>query len=86
MTADNPKNMVDLFTKGGIGAIAIILLYILFHFGDLYYTKIEQMNKQLLSIRIELAKIQSTLINKDEISNLIDQKINVHEIKYHGGK
>ena len=44
------------------------------------------MNKELLSIRVELAKIQSTLLSKDDISSMIDDKINLHEVKFHNNK
>ena len=45
----NTKNYFDLATKGGI---ALILLYIIVHFGNMYYLKIEEMNRELLSIRV----------------------------------
>lgn len=76
----NHKNYIDLIAKGGI---SIILLYIIIHFGNLYYEKIEQVNKELLSIRVELAKIQSSIIDKEYINRIIQEKINLHEAKYH---
>lgn len=74
------KNYIDLIAKGGI---SIILLYIIIHFGNLYYEKIEEVNKELLSIRVELAKIQSSIIDKEDINRIIQEKINLHEAKYH---
>lgn len=76
----NHKNYIDLIAKGGI---SIILLYIIIHFGNLYYEKIEEVNKELLSIRVELAKIQSSIIDKEDINRIIQEKINLHEAKYH---
>ena len=76
----NHKNYIDLIAKGGI---SIILLYIIIHFGNLYYQKIEEVNKELLSIRVELAKIQSSIIDKEDINRIIQEKINLHEAKYH---
>ena len=63
------KNYIDLIAKGGV---SIILLYIIIHFGNLYYEKIEEVNKELLSIRVELTKIQSTIINKEDIISIIE--------------
>ena len=45
--------------------------------------KITMMQKDLIEIRIELTKIQSTLLSKDDIQGMIDQKMTLHEANYH---
>ena len=67
------KNIIQLITKtGAIG----ILAYIIIFFGGQYMEKITTIQKDLIQIRIELTKIQSTLLSKDDIQEMIDSKMN----------
>lgn len=74
------NKIIELITKtGAIG----ILAYIIIFFGGQYMEKITMMQKDLIEIRIELTKIQSTLLSKDDIQSMINDKMNYHEAKYH---
>ena len=71
----NHKNLIEIITKtGAIG----ILAYIIIFFGGQYMEKITMMQKDLIQIRIELTKIQSTLLSKDDIQGMINQKMDLH--------
>lgn len=69
---NNHKNLLEIITKtGAIGILAYIIIY----FGGAYLTKISEMQKDLIQIRIELTKIQTTLLSKDDITTMINQKM-----------
>lgn len=79
---ENPthKTIIQLIAKtGAIG----ILAYIIIFFGGQYMQKMTMMQKDLIQIRIELTKIQATLLSKDDIQDMINSKMNYHEAKYH---
>ena len=76
----NHKNLIEIITKtGAIG----ILAYIIIFFGGQYMEKITMMQKDLIQIRIELTKIQSTLLSKDDIQGMINQKMDLHQASFH---
>ena len=80
METPTHKNIIELIAKtGAIG----ILAYIIIFFGGQYMEKITMMQKDLIQIRIELTKIQATLLSKDDIQDMINSKMNYHEAKYH---
>ena len=80
METPTHKNIIELIAKtGAIG----ILAYIIIFFGGHYMEKITMMQKDLIQIRIELTKIQATLLSKDDIQDMINSKMNYHEAKYH---
>lgn len=80
METPTHKNIIELIAKtGAIG----ILAYIIIFFGGQYMEKITMMQKDLIQIRIELTKIQATLLSKDDIQEMINSKMNYHEAKYH---
>lgn len=77
---NNHKNLLEIITKtGAIGILAYIIIY----FGGAYLTKISEMQKDLIQIRIELTKIQTTLLSKDDIQAMINQKMQLHEASFH---
>lgn len=77
---NNHKNLLEIITKtGAIGILAYIIIY----FGGAYLTKISEMQKDLIQIRIELTKIQTTLLSKDDITTMINQKMQLHEASFH---
>lgn len=81
METPTHKNIIELIAKtGAIG----ILAYIIIFFGGQYMEKITMMQKDLIQIRIELTKIQATLLSKDDIQDMINSKMNYHQAKYHG--
>lgn len=57
----NYKNVIELITKGGITAV---LAFIIFYFGGAFLSSMQEMQKDLSSIRIELVKIQSSIVTQ----------------------
>lgn len=74
------KSVIDLVTKGGITAI---LAFIIIYFGGQFLQNQNEMQKELASIRVQLVKIQSSLLTEDKVKEMIDDKIKVIELKYH---
>lgn len=74
------KNLIEIITKGGIIGI---LAYIILYFGTSYMSTMSEMQKDLIQIRIELTKIQTTLLSKDDIQGMINNKMQIHEAHYH---
>lgn len=66
------KNLIEIITKGGIIGI---LAYIILYFGTSYMSTMSEMQKDLIQIRIELTKIQTTLLSKDDIQGMINNKM-----------
>ena len=83
MTMDN-KSILQLLKQGGISAA---LIAILLYFGTALYTKLSELQKDVISIRIELTQMQSTLINREDVQTLVDKKIDAKvrelQLKYH---
>ena len=74
------KNLIEIITKtGAIGVLAYIIVF----FGSAYLTKITELQRQLLQIRIQLTKIQSSLLSKEDVESMIDNKFQIHEAKFH---
>jgi len=63
-----------------------ILIIILLYFGNLYLTKIEKVESELLSIRIELNKLQMQLVPANELKEEMKSLIKIHEKIYHNQK
>ena len=74
-TAPMHKNLIEIITKGGIIGI---LAYIILYFGTSYMSTMSEMQKDLIQIRIELTKIQTTLLSKDDIQGMINTKMELH--------
>ena len=76
------KGIMDIFSKGGVVAA---LLAIVFYFGNIFVNNIADIQKELAGIKIELVKIQTSIITEQHIEKLIDDKIRLVEMKYHPG-
>lgn len=63
-----------------------ILFIILLYFGNLYLTKIEKIESELLSIRIELNKLQLQLVPANELKEEMKELIKTHERIFHNQK
>lgn len=63
-----------------------ILIIILFYFGNIYLTKIEKIETELLSIRLELNKLQMQLVPANELQQEMKSLIKIHEKIYHNQK
>ena len=66
------KGIIDLCTKGGITAV---LLFILLYFGNSFLSSLHEMQKDLASIRVEIAKVQTTILTPQQVEKMIDDKI-----------
>ena len=62
------------------------LVVILLYFGNIYLTKIEKIETELLSIRLELNKLQVQLIPANELQQEMKELIKTHERIYHNQK
>ena len=77
------KNIVELATKGGITAI---LAFIIFFFGNQFLTSISAIQRDLASIRVQIVKIQASILTEEQIQRKIDEKLKLMEYKYHGAE
>ena len=90
----NIKSIVELLTKGGIISV---LVFIIFYFGSQFLTSIQQVQKELASIRIQITKVQVKILtpeivekmirdktlSREDVEKIIDQKIKILEYHYH---
>ena len=74
------NTILELCSKGGVAAV---LLFILLYFGNSFLSSQQEMQKDLANIRVELAKIQATIIPPSQIEKMIDDKIKILEYHYH---
>lgn len=63
-----------------------ILIVILLYFGNIYLTKIEKIETELLSIRLELNKLQIQLVPASELKKEMRELIKTHERIFHNQK
>ena len=68
----NSKNLIEIITKGGISAV---LLVIILYFGGTFLRTMQEMQKDLASIRIEIAKVQTAILTPEQVEKMIDAKI-----------
>lgn len=76
----NSKNIIEIITKGGISAV---LLVIILYFGGTFLRTMQEMQKDLASIRIEIAKVQTAILTPEQVEKMIDAKIKLLEYKFH---
>ena len=76
----NSKNIIEIITKGGISAV---LLVIILYFGGTFLRTMQEMQKDLASIRIEIAKVQTAILTPEQVEKMIDAKIKLLEYHYH---
>lgn len=74
------KTILTLLKEGGISAA---LIAVLIYFGTLFVNSVSDIQKDLNSIRLELVKIQTTLITEEKVEKMIDDKIEKTVLKYH---
>lgn len=74
------KTILTLLKEGGISAA---LIAVLIYFGTLFVNSVSDIQKDLNSIRLELVKIQTTLITEEKVEKMIDDKIERTVLKYH---
>lgn len=80
-TTTNAKSIIELISKGGITAV---LTFIVIYFGGSFLNSMQQMQKDLSSIRVQLVKIQSSIITQQHVEKMIQEKIKLLQYKYHG--
>lgn len=74
------KGIIELCTKGGITAV---LLFILLYFGNSFLSSLHEMQKDLASIRVQIAKVQTTILTPQQVEKMIDDKIKLVEYRFH---
>ena len=75
------KNFTEMLTKGGISAV---LLIIILYFGGTFLSTMQEMQKDLASIRCQIAKVQATILTPQQVEKMIQAKIKLLEYKFHG--
>ena len=73
-------NLVELVTKGGITAV---LLVIILYFGGTFLRTMQEMQKDLAQIRVQIVKVQSAILSPEQVEKMIDAKIKLLEYKFH---
>ena len=74
------SSLLDIFKQYGLNSVLIILLLF---FMTNFNTQLEQIKKDLVSIKISLTEIQSKYIDKDTVREMIDNQIQKHIEHYH---
>lgn len=77
------KTILTLLKEGGISAA---LIAVLIWFGTLFVNSIGDIQKDLSSIRLELVKIQSSLMTEERVEKIVDERIEKTILKYHHDK
>lgn len=79
----NLNSVIEIVKKSSPTAV---LIAILLYFGNLYLTKIEKIETELLSIRLELKEFQLQLIPASQLQSEMKELIKTHERIYHNQK
>lgn len=77
---ETTKNIIDTFAKSGISGL---LIFVIIFFGSRFVQKLTVIQTDLEKIKIELVKVQNTIIDRGEIEKMIENAINLHEAKKH---
>lgn len=77
------NKILQLFKQYGLNSVLIVLLIF---FMTNFNSQLEEIKKDLVSIKISLTEIQSKYIDKDTVREMIDNAIQKHEAKYHNVK
>ena len=80
METPTNKTILALLKEGGISAA---LIAVLIYFGTLFVNSVSDIQKDLNSIRLELVKIQSSLLTEQRVEKIVDEKIEKTILKYH---
>ena len=79
----NSKEFIEYLTKGGISAA---LLFIVCYFGNIFLQNLQNMQKDLSAIRIQITKVQANILTPQQVEKMIDNKIKILEYHYHNKK
>ena len=74
------NKVLQIFKQYGLNSVLIVLLLF---FMTNFNSQLEQIKKDLVSIKISLTEIQSKYIDKDTVREMIDNAIEKHQAKYH---
>ena len=77
------KTVLTLLKEGGLSAA---LIAILLYFGSVFVNSVTDIQKDLNSIRMELVKIQSSLMTEERVEKIVDERIEKTVLKYHHDK
>lgn len=84
------QSFIDIIkSNGAVGVIAILLFY----FGNTFNSSLNEFNnrltditKEIVEIKIQLASMRATYIDKDETRKIVEQAFNKHIQQYHNNK
>ena len=74
------KSILSILKDGGVSAA---LIAILLYFGSQFLTSISSIQTDLANIKMQLVKIQASIITQEKIQKIVDQKIEKTVLKYH---
>lgn len=61
--------------------VVSILIALLGYFGQLQYSKLSEIEKSLLELKIEVVKMQTTMIDRDMVIQIVHDELEKHGIK-----
>lgn len=77
------QNLLQIF-KGQ--SLTAILGALIFYFGSSYTDALAQIQKEVIEIKVELARINEKYAQKQQVRNMIDQAIDKHVNLLHAQK
>lgn len=80
METNQTKGILEVFAKNGIAGLLIFVLVI---FGLKFIEKLSEIQTDLQQIKIEMIKVQNSIVDKAEIEKMIADKIEIHEARHH---
>jgi ABC-type arginine transport system permease subunit len=69
---ENINKLTEMITRGGVAAV---LLVIVLYFGNTFIISMTEMQKELATIRVEIQKLQDSVITTATVEKMIDEKI-----------
>ncbi len=61
--------------------VVSILIGLLGYFGQLQYSKLSEIEKSLLELKIEVVKMQTTMIDREAVIQIVHDELAKHGIK-----
>ncbi len=61
--------------------VVSILIGLLGYFGQLQYSKLSEIEKSLLELKIEVVKMQTSMIDRDVVIQIVNDELLKHGIK-----
>lgn len=77
---ENINKITEMITRGGVAAV---LLVIVLYFGNTFILSMTEMQKELATIRVEIQKLQDSVITTATVEKMIDEKIKLLQYKFH---